>query len=83
MQNNEQTNVNADHTEPVDKHAKFQEQSQVLVRKAILAIENVGKVSNQKNFEYSEDEIEKIFIALEEAIADTKHLFKKKKEFEW
>ena len=67
----------------VDKHAKFQEQSTNLVRKAIVAIENVGKVANQKNFEYSEEEVETMFAALEDAIADTRHLFKKKKEFGW
>ena len=70
-------------TVEIDKHAKFQEQGANLVRKAIIAIENVGKVSNQRNFEYSEEEVEAMFTALEEAIADTKHMFKKKKEFNW
>ena len=67
----------------IDKHAKFQEQSVELVRKAIIAIENVGKVSNQKKFEYSEEEVEKMFAVLAEALEDTKHMFKKKKEFSW
>lgn len=67
----------------VDKHAKFQEQSANLIRKAIVAIENVGKVSNQKNFEYSDEEVEKMFAALEETLADTRHMFKKKKDFSW
>ena len=67
----------------VDKNQLFREQGEVLVKKAFLAIENVGKVSNQKKFDYSEDEVEKMFAALEEALADTKHLFKKKKEFSW
>ena len=67
----------------VDKHARFQDQSVELVRKAIAAIENVGKVSNQKKFEYSEEEVEKMFAVLTEALEDTKHLFKKKKEFSW
>ena len=67
----------------LDKHAKFQEQGANLVRKAMAAIENVGKVSNQKNFEYSEEEVEKMFAVLEETLADTKHMFKKKKDFAW
>jgi hypothetical protein len=67
----------------VDKHAKFQEQSANLVRKAMAAIENVGKVSNQRNFEYSDEEVEKMFAVLEETLADTKHMFKKKKDFNW
>lgn len=83
MQDNEQQNIMTEPTELIDKHAKFQEQSQNLVRRAIAAIENIGKVSNKKNFDYSEEEIEKIFAAVDEAVADTKHLFKKKKEFEW
>ena len=70
-------------TQEVNKHAKFQEQSANLIRKAITAIENIGKVANQKNFEYSEEEVEKMFTALEETLADTKHMFKKKKEFNW
>lgn len=69
--------------DPIDKHAKFQETSATLIQKAILAINNVGKVSNQKNFDYSEEEVEVMFAALEEAVADTKHLFKKKKDFAW
>ena len=69
--------------ETKDKHEKFQENSAVLIKKAICAIENVGKVSNKKNFEYSEEEVETMFTALEEAIADTKHLFKQKIEFSW
>ena len=68
---------------PVDKHEKFQQQSLNYVKKAIAAIENVGKVSNSKNFEYSEEEIEKMFAAMQEALDDTKHMFKKKTEFSW
>ena len=67
----------------VDKHQLFREQGEILVKKAISAIENVGKVSNSKKFEYSEEEVEKMFAALEEALAYTKHMFKKKKEFSW
>jgi DNA helicase IV len=67
----------------IDKHQAFLEQSEGLVKKAILAIENVGKVANSKKFDYSEEEVEKMFSAMEEALADTKHMFKKKKEFHW
>ena len=67
----------------IDKHQAFLEQSEGLVKKAIVAIENVGKVANSKKFDYSEEEVEKMFAAMEEALADTKHMFKKKKEFHW
>lgn len=76
----ENTNINV---EVVDKHEKFKENGAALVQKAITAINNVGKVSNQKNFEYSEEDVEIMFAAIEEAVADTKHLFKKKKDFSW
>ena len=68
---------------PIDKHEKFQQQSLTYVKKAIAAIENVGKVSNSKNFEYSDEEIEKMFAAMQEALDDTRHMFKKKTEFSW
>jgi hypothetical protein len=69
--------------ETADKHENFKAQSAHLVRKAIVAIENVGKTANQKKYEYSEEEVERMFAALEEALSDTKHLYKKKKEFNW
>ena len=65
----------------IDKHEAFQDASVTLVRKAIIAIENVGKASNEKKYEYSEEEVEKMFAALEEVLSDTKHMFKKRKEF--
>lgn len=77
------TNEEMNTTAPVDKHEKFKEQSLTYIKKAIIAIENVGKVSNQKNFEYSDEEVEKMFAALQETLDDTKHLFKKKEEFSW
>ena len=77
------TNEEVSTTAPVDKHEKFREQSLGYIKKAIVAIENIGKVSNQKNFEYSDEEVEKMFTALQEALDDTKHLFKKKEEFSW
>lgn len=85
MPDNEMLNqtIESNEQETVDKHEKFQTQSEILVRKAIAAIENVGKVSNAKNFDYSEEEIDKMFEALQEAIDDTKHMFKKKKIFGW
>ena len=78
------TNIEIQEVEQeIDKHEKFKETSAELVKKAIAAIEKVGKVSNQKNFEYSEEEVETMFAAIEEALEDTKHMFKKKKEFSW
>lgn len=70
-------------SQAADKHEKFKETSANLVRKAIAAIDNIGKTSNRKSYEYTEEEVETMFNALQEALDDTKHLFKKKKEFNW
>lgn len=67
----------------IDKEAKFKETSVELVRKAIMAIEKLEKCANQKQFEYTEEQAETMFAALEEAVADTKAKFKIKKEFSW
>jgi DNA-binding HxlR family transcriptional regulator len=67
----------------IDKHEKFLTQAGDSVRKAIVAIEKIGKASNKKQFEYSEEEVEKMFAALQEAVDDTKAMFKEKKSFEW
>lgn len=67
----------------VDKAAKFKETSVDLVRKAILAIEKLEKCSNKKQFDYTEEQVETMFTAIEEALADTKAKFKTRKEFSW
>ena len=69
--------------EEVDKSEKFKNVSVDLVRKAITAIEKLEKCSNKKQFEYSDEQVETMFAALEEAIADTKAKFKTRKEFSW
>ena len=67
----------------IDKAAKFKETSVDLVRRAILAIEKLEKCANQKQFEYTEEQVDLMFAAIEEAVADTKAKFKIKKEFSW
>ena len=77
-------NITTPETEvEVDKAAKFNETSVDLVRRAILAIEKLEKCANQKQFEYTEEQIETMFAAIEESVADTKAKFKIKKEFSW
>ena len=77
-------NITTPETEvEVDKAAKFKETSVDLVRRAILAIEKLEKCANQKQFEYTEEQIETMFAAIEESVADKKAKFKIKKEFSW
>lgn len=69
--------------EEVDKHQKFLDTSADFVRKAITAIEKVGKCSNKKQYEYSDEEVSKMFEALQETLDETKDMFKTKKTFSW
>lgn len=66
-----------------EKHDKFLTVSVDLVRKAITSIEKVGKISNKKQYEYSQEEVEKMFSVLEKSLEETKALFDEKKEFSW
>lgn len=66
-----------------ERHEKFLTTSVDLVRKAVASIEKVGKVSNRKQYEYSMEEVEKMFSVLEKSLEETKALFDEKKEFSW
>lgn len=65
------------------KHQKFLDTSEDMVKKAIQAVEKIGKCSNRKQFAYSDEEVEKMFGAIQEALDDTRELFKEKKTFSW
>lgn len=67
----------------VDKHEKFLATSADAIRKAIVSIERIGKCSNRKQYEYSEEEVEKMFSAVQESLNRTKEMFREKKEFSW
>lgn len=67
----------------IDKHQKFLAASAESVRKAIVAIDKIGKYSNRRQYEYSEEEVEKMFAAIQESIDRTKEMFREKKEFSW
>lgn len=69
--------------QPLDKAEKFKDVSVDLVRKAIVAIEKIEKCANKKQFDYTDEQVEKMFAALEEALSDTAMKFKSKKEFSW
>lgn len=66
-----------------EKHQKFLAGTLTAVRKAVLSIEKVGKFSNDKQYCYSEKEVERMFGKLQESLDDTKKLFCQKQEFTW
>ena len=55
------------------------------VDKALDDLDNIGKCSNRRNYEYNEDDVKKIFGAFEKKIKEIKQLFQstdqKKKRF--
>lgn len=83
IENTTQQNTEEVQENIVDKHEKFLTTSLDMVRKATVAIEKIGKCANKKQYEYHEDEVEKMFAALQEALDDTKNAFKQKQEFSW
>lgn len=67
------------------KNEKFKRLATRRVRYVIRKIESIGKLSSP-SYEYTDDEVEKIFSALQETLDNVKALFTakkpKKKEFE-
>ena len=59
------------------KHDKFKRIATKRVTNAIKKIELLGSLSGY-SYEYSEEEVEKIFSALQETVNNTKALFSKK-----
>lgn len=80
---NENTETDVAAVSSEDKHQKFLDTSLVSVRKASAAIEKIGKCANIKQYEYSEEEVGKMFAALQQTLDDTKKLFCQKQEFTW
>lgn len=66
-----------------EKHQKFLDGSLVAVRKAVQAVEKIGKYANKKQFAYTEEEVSRMFAAVQGALDDTKKLFCQKQEFSW
>ena len=68
-----------------NKNDKFKKLATKRVRNVIKSIENIGKLSSPI-YEYSDQEVEKIFSALQESLDNVKALFSvkrpMKKEFE-
>lgn len=67
------------------RNDKFKRLATKRVRNVIKKIENIGKLSSP-SYEYTDEEVEKIFSALQETLDNVKALFSakrpKEKEFE-
>jgi len=63
---------------PEVKAAKFKEIAQRRTRQAVRIITGLGNLSNKGNYEFTPEQVEKIFKALSEALADTQAKFEAK-----
>lgn len=57
------------------KHQKFRRLAESRTNKAIAAIRSLSKLSNKNHYDYSEDEIKKIFVVLKREIAEAQTLY--------
>lgn len=83
LENTTQQNTEEAQGNVVDKHEKFLTTSLDMIRKATVAIEKISKCANKKQYEYQDEEVEKMFAALQEALDNTKKAFMPKQEFTW
>jgi len=70
---------------PKDKRGDFRRLAQRRVSAALETIRKIENLSNRANYEYAEDEVERIFSTLRAALADCERRFKpgasRKREF--
>lgn len=59
---------------------RFKRLTNIRVNNAIKQIQLVGNLSNKSSYEYSEEEVKKIFNELEQAIKDSKSNFSSKRK---
>ncbi len=63
-----------------DKHEKFKRIVSKRVNELINKIDILGNCSNKSNYYYTEEDVNKIFNAIEQKLRETKSQFKKKKK---
>lgn len=57
------------------KSDRFARLAEARVNKAIASLRSIGKLSNRGHYEYSEDEIRKIFHTLKKEVDDARNEF--------
>jgi hypothetical protein len=59
-----------------DREKKFLELAETRVNKVLEGMRLIGNLSNKRNYDYTDDQIKKIFLALEDQLKDLKNKFK-------
>jgi hypothetical protein len=58
-----------------NKAEKFERLANLRTNQILDGLRKLGSLSNRNHYEYSEDEVKRIFATIEEAMADTKGRF--------
>lgn len=66
--------------EKEDKHGKFKRIATKRVNELLNKLDVLGNCSNKSNYTYTEEDIQKIFKAIDSKVKETKSKFKTKKE---
>lgn len=64
----------------MDKRERFKKVAEQRTNKVLKMIELLGNCSNKNNYEYTDEEIKKIFSAIDSQLNETKSKFKNIKE---
>ncbi|MDB4078256.1 hypothetical protein N9509_02430 [Amylibacter sp.] len=59
-----------------DREKKFLELAETRVNKVLEGMRLIGNLSNKRNYDYTDDQIKKIFLALDDQLKDLKNKFK-------
>ena len=59
-----------------DKRRKFVELAEARVTKSLKDLQLIGNLSNKSAYEYSDDDVRKVFLALQKGLDEAKGRFK-------
>lgn len=62
-----------------NRHARFKRLAEARTEKVLDMIDLIGNLSNKSFYEYSDEEIEAIFDAIEKSVKENRDKFNKKK----
>ena len=59
-----------------NREKKFLELAETRVNKVLEGMRLIGNLSNKRNYDYNEDQVKKIFLALDDQLKDLKSKFR-------
>jgi hypothetical protein len=61
------------------RRGRFLRIAESRVNKVLIGLENLGKCSNPRNYEYTDDEVRRIFREIDRKVREIKYLFQGKR----